>query len=151
MSTDWNLRPRDCNADVSVNLTFPSPVVAFMCDTHHQLSGLLTPSRMPCSRQAVELLQKLAEDKTWQSRSPHYGTKAARDLLDAAQRQIPVSVPSVKLPSVNLPSIRADSVQLPSVQLPSFSAPSVQLPKFAAGDFQHAAARISEASCSQVH
>ncbi|CAL5225145.1 g7925 [Coccomyxa viridis] len=115
-------------------------------------------------QQAAELLKRLTDDRTWQSQSPHYGTKAARDLLDAAQKQIPVSLPSVdlssikadslKLPSVQLPSfslpsvdftgIRADSVKFPSVQLPSFSAAPGQFPKLAAEDLQDVASRISE-------
>ena len=126
-------------------------------------------SCLSCSQQAAELLRRLTDDRTWQSQSPHYGTKAARDLLDAAQRQIPVSLPtvnlssikadslklpavqlpSISLPSVNLPSIRADSVKFPSVQLPSFSAPSGQFPKLAAEDLQVAASRISEVTPSR--
>ena len=121
---------------------------------------------LSCRQQAAELLKRLTDDRTWQSQSPHYGTKAARDLLDAAQKQIPVSLPSVdlssikadslKLPSVQLPSfslpsvdftgIRADSVKFPSVQLPSFSAAPGQFPKLAAEDLQDVASRISEVS-----
>lgn len=101
-----------------------------------------------CSQQAAELLNKLTEDRTWQSQSPHYGTKAARELLDAAQKQLPVSLPSVNLPSIKADSLKLPSVKLPSsVQFPSFSGPSFQLPNLGkAEDLQDAAARLSEAS-----
>lgn len=101
-----------------------------------------------CSQQAAELLNKLTEDRTWQSQSPHYGTKAARDLLDAAQKQLPVLLPSVNIPSIKADSLKLPSVKLPSsVQFPSFSAPSFQLPNLGkAEDLQDAAARLSEAS-----
>ena len=108
----------------------------------------MTRLSFSCSQQAAELLNKLTEDRTWQSQSPHYGTKAARDLLDAAQKQLPVSLPSITLPSIKADSLKLPSDKLPSsVHFPSFSAPSFQLPDLGkAEDLQDAAARISKAS-----
>jgi hypothetical protein len=96
-----------------------------------------------CSQQAAELLRKLTDDRTWQSQPPHYGTKAARDLLDAAQRHMPVS-----LPSVSLPSFTADSLQLPAFSAPSVQLPKVELPQLGSAEkgLQDAAVRISQAS-----
>lgn len=107
---------------------------------------------MPHRQQAGELLRKLGEDRTWQAQPPHYGSKAARNLLDAAQKHLPVSLPSVNLPSIRSDSLKLPSVDLTSVQLPSLKAPSVQLPHVdlsslgKSGGLDQAAASITEVS-----
>ena len=107
---------------------------------------------MPHRQQVGELLRKLGEDRTWQAQPPHYGSQAARDLLDAAQKHLPVSLPSVSLPSIRPDSLKLPSVDLSSVQLPSLRAPSVQLPHVdlsslgKAGGLEQAAVGITEVS-----
>ena len=105
---------------------------------------------MPHRQQAGELLRKLGDDRTWQAQPPHYGSKAARTLLDAAQKHLPVSLPSVNLPSIRPDSLKLPSVDLSSVQLPSLRVPSVQLPQVdlsslgKSGGLEQAAAGITE-------
>ncbi len=107
---------------------------------------------MPHRQQAGELLKKLGDDRTWQAQPPHYGSQAARKLLDAAQKHLPVSLPSISLPSIRPDSLKLPAVDLSSVQLPSLSRPSVQLPRVdlssfgKAGGLEQAAAGITEVS-----
>ena len=107
---------------------------------------------MPHRQQAGELLRKLGDDRTWQAQPPHYGSQAARNLLDAAQKHLPVSLPSVSLPSIRPDSLKLPAVDLSAVQLPSLPRPSVQLPHVdlsslgKAGGLEQAAAGITEVS-----
>lgn len=93
--------------------------------TYH-LSSMLLPS-IPlvhfCSHQLSSLVDTLRDEAFWKSQQPHYGTNAARHLLQEAQSLAAGSLPAIPGPSLQLPAL-----QLPSVQLPSLDAfnPGVQ-------------------------
>jgi hypothetical protein len=89
---------------------------------------------LQCSRHLSDVLYKLQDERFWHAQQPHYGTTAAKQLLQAASQQ--------------LPALPSHSLQLPSVRLPSpqFSAP--QLPHIAAAVdgqlLQDSIARLTE-------
>lgn len=67
-------------------------------------------SMLHCSRQLGELAEKVQDESFWASQQPHYGTAAAKRLLQTAAE----ALPGVSLPSVTVPQLP----QLPMVYAP---------------------------------
>lgn len=62
-------------------------------------------------------MDTLRDEAFWRSQQPHYGTTAAKQLLQQAQSLAAGVVPGIPAPTLQLPAL-----QLPSIQLPSLDA-----------------------------
>lgn len=99
-----------------------------------------------CSQQLAALADKVQDERFWAGQQPHYGTDAAKRLLQSAAER--VSLPSLELPP--LPQLPA-SVQLPAFRLPA----APQLPDISGGaalrSVQEAAAGLAQACFLPAH
>ncbi|CAL8467304.1 g6841 [Coccomyxa elongata] len=103
------------------------------------------------SRQLGELAEKVRDERFWASQQPHYGTAAAKRLLQTASEALPgVSLPSMTLPQLpQLPTL-PQHVDLPAFQLPAAPhLPEVNIPDISARldmrNLQEAAAGLAQA------
>ena len=99
-----------------------------------------------CSQQLAALADKVQDERFWAGQQPHYGTDAAKRLLQSAAEH--VSLPSLELPP--LPQL-PESVQLPAFRLPA----APQLPDISGGadlrSLQEAAAGLAQACFCHAH
>ena len=61
------------------------------------------------------LLDTLQDEAFWTSLQPHYGSNAAKQILQQAQAFAAEQLPMTSLPSVQMPSISVPTVQLPNL------------------------------------
>lgn len=67
-----------------------------------------------CSRQLRELADKVQDERFWASQQPHYGTAAAKRLLQTAGEALPgISLPSVAGPQLpQFPTVYTQSISM---------------------------------------
>ena len=76
----------------------------------------LLAARVPCACSDIgALLDTLQDEGFWSALQPHYGSSAAKQLLQQAQSLAAERTPLTSFPSVQLPSIGVPTVQLPNL------------------------------------